>query len=318
MAIPNVNYGELAASTLEKRQKEFADNITNHIPLLKFIEAKGNRKVAGGRLILEEISYADNGTASFYTAYDPLDITPQNVFSAAQYDWKQAAVSITWTGLEQNVQNTGPEAVIKLLTARIKNANISMANMMGAAVFSDGTGFGGKEIGGLQLLVADDPTTSAVVGGINQADNAFWRNQAIDTNLSAGNIVSYMNQLLRDCTFNSYMPDIIVADDNLYGMYEENVQDIQRITKDDTAEAGLGFQSLRFKGIPVIRDVNCPTNHMYMLNTNFLQLNYAAERNYVADPKKTSFNQDAYTMPILWAGNTTCSGRRYQGVLLDS
>jgi hypothetical protein len=51
-----------------------------------------------------------------------------------------------------------------------------MKNKMGAAVYADGTGSGGKEIGGLALLVPDAPT-AGTVGGINRATWAFWRSQ---------------------------------------------------------------------------------------------------------------------------------------------
>jgi hypothetical protein len=51
-----------------------------------------------------------------------------------------------------------------------------MKNKMGAAVYADGTGSAGKEIGGLALLVPDAPTVGTV-GGINRATWAFWRSQ---------------------------------------------------------------------------------------------------------------------------------------------
>ena len=38
-----------------------------------------------------------------------------------------------------------------------------MLNNISSGVYSDGTGSGGKQIGGLQLLVADDPTTDQLV-----------------------------------------------------------------------------------------------------------------------------------------------------------
>jgi hypothetical protein len=43
-----------------------------------------------------------------------------------------------------------------------------MQNNLSADMYSDGTATSGKQIGGLQLLVADTPTTGTV-GGINRA-----------------------------------------------------------------------------------------------------------------------------------------------------
>ena len=129
-------------------------------------------------MIAEELEYAENSTFQFYTGYEVLDISPSDVFTAAEFPWKQGSVNVSASGLEVEVQNTGPEAVIPLLEKRIENAKRTAANKMSESVYSDGTGTSGKELTGLQAIVADDPTTGTV-GGIDRSDstNVFWRNQ---------------------------------------------------------------------------------------------------------------------------------------------
>ena len=73
--------------------------------------------------------------------------------------------------------NRGKAAVIDLLEARIKHLKANLRNTAAASLYSDGTGSGGKEFGGLKLLIADAPSGAGVVGGIDQAANAFWRNK---------------------------------------------------------------------------------------------------------------------------------------------
>ena len=84
------------------------------------------------------------------------------MFSDARYDWKQCAVSVTVSGLE-SLKNSGKEKIIDLVSSRVRNAERTMMNNMSTAIYSDGTGTGGKQIGGLQLLVADAGT--GTVGG---------------------------------------------------------------------------------------------------------------------------------------------------------
>jgi len=108
----------------------------------------------------------------YYSGSETLNIGASDVITAAEFDWKQAAVAVQASGLEIDVQNTGKEMVIDLLEARIKNAERTMKNNITSGLYSDGTGTGGKQIGGLQLLVADDPTTGTV-GGINRATYSF-------------------------------------------------------------------------------------------------------------------------------------------------
>ena len=76
-------------------------------------------------------------------------------------------LSVSISGLEE-LQNSGSERVIDLLESRIKNAERTMANNVSNDLYSDGTASGGKQIGGLQHIIADAPSTGTV-GGINRA-----------------------------------------------------------------------------------------------------------------------------------------------------
>jgi len=183
MAVPNLS--EIVTTTIENRSKVVADNVSASHALLDRLEKKGKAKPAsGGRNIVQELEFAENGTFGWYSGYDSLNIAPSEVFSAAEYDWKQAAVAVSISGLEE-LMNSSEEAFIDLLENRLGNAERTMKNQMGAAVYGDGTASGGKAIGGLQLLVADAPATGTV-GNINRANWSFWRNIAADAAIRGG------------------------------------------------------------------------------------------------------------------------------------
>ena len=74
----------------------------------------------------------------YYSGYDQLNISPSDVFSSAEFDWKQAYVAVSWSGLEVEIQNTGKEQVLDLLGERIKNAEKTMLNNLSDGVYSDG------------------------------------------------------------------------------------------------------------------------------------------------------------------------------------
>ena len=58
-------------------------------------EKKGKVKpVSGGRTIVQELEYAENGTYKRYSGYDILNITPSDVFTAAQFAIAQAAARL--------------------------------------------------------------------------------------------------------------------------------------------------------------------------------------------------------------------------------
>lgn len=69
MASPNLS--EIVTSTLRNRSKMLADNFTNNNALLYRLSEKGRIKpFRGGRTIVEELAYQENGT---YTRYSGLD-----------------------------------------------------------------------------------------------------------------------------------------------------------------------------------------------------------------------------------------------------
>ncbi len=320
MASPNLS--EIVTTTMYHRSKKLADNVTNNNALLQRLERKGKRKpFSGGRQILQELEYGENSTFGWYSGYDPLNISPSDVFTSAVFDIKQAAVAISISGLEE-LQNAGDQQMIDLLEGRISNAEKTMKNQMAIAAYGDGTAAGGKAIGGLALLTSDAGT--GTVGGINSTTWNFWRNSVFGGvadgggAVAANNIVDYMTRLWLNLVRGTDKPDLIMADNNYYRLYMNALQPQQRFTSADMAQAG--FESLKFMSADVVFDGGmggaAPANHMYFLNTDYIYMRPHAKREYVPlAPDRFSTNQDAMVKLLGWAGNMTTSGRKFQGVL---
>jgi hypothetical protein len=287
---------------------------------------RGNVKpVSGGRTIVQELEYAENGTFKRYSGYETLDISPSDVFTSAEFNYAQAACAISISGLEQ-LQNSGKEAVIDLLGSRIKNGERTMMNNIAADCYSDGSADGGKQIGGLQLLIDSTPATGTV-GGINAATWTFWRNIASAPSgaPTATTIQGRMNDVALQLVRGTDYADLIIADTTYYGIYLSSLQAIQRITSDQ--DAGAGFTSLKYFGAGNAADVvldggvggACPANTMFFINTNYLHFRPHTDRNFsVIGSDRYATNQDAMVKLIGFAGNMTVSNRRLQGVLGQS
>lgn len=319
MASPNLS--EIVTTTLRNRSGETADNVSKGNPLLFMLKEQGAWETATGRSVVQELEYAE-GRFQWYTGYDTLDISPSDVITAAEYNYAQAAGVVAANGLEIDVQNTGKEQIIDLFDARIKNAQKTMKNQITFGMYSDGTAYSGKIVGGLQLLVADSPNTGTV-GGINRATFPFWRNQFFrmttdgGATVSATNIQAYMDELFLRCTRGTDKPNIILFDKSLYKFFWASLQAIQRITDGSSSKQGAGFRSLDFTGVPVYYEdsTGIPFNHGYFLNTDYLKLRYAPKRNFSPLPQERAYNQDAFIQLILWAGQLVTSNASLQGVL---
>jgi hypothetical protein len=298
--------------------------VSKNNALMNRLLEKGKVDLAdGGRTIVQEIEYAENGTYKRYAGYDLLNVQPSDVATAAEYDWKMAVAAVSISGLEQ-MQNSGQEALIKLLSMRIKNAMKTLRNNIAIDCYSDGTADGGKQIGGLQALVANAPT-SGTVGGISRATWTFWRNQKWSATtdgsgaMSSANIQTNMNNLWVRTTRGGDHPDLILADNNYYLFYLGSLQTIQRITSDKMAQAG--FTSVKYMNADVVLDGGygggAPSNTMYFLNTDYIYLRPHAQRNFVdIGGDRVNPNQDAVVKLVGWMGNMTLSNAFLQGVLI--
>tara|TARA_R100001460_G_scaffold42998_1_gene79217 strand:- start:14 stop:967 length:954 start_codon:yes stop_codon:yes gene_type:complete len=315
MASPNSTFTEIVTTTLAGYSKTLADNVTNGNALLRHIDGKGNKQIATGRTIVQELEYATNSTAKWYSGYEVLDTSTSNVFTAAEFNYKQLAGNVVISGLEQ-VENSGKEAIFNLLKSRVRNLEKTLKNTMATGLYADGTGTDGKELGGLQLIVAG--TNTNTVGGINAGTYTFWKNQVYDFSTesvtpSATTIQTAMNTLWLSTTRGADHPDVIVAASNYFQFYWSSLQTNQRFTSDDNASAG--FMNLMFMDAPVYYDDQCPTSKMYMLNSDYLFLRPAQGREFSPLGEKASVNQDAMVLPVVWAGNMTCSNRARQGII---
>jgi hypothetical protein len=289
MTSPNLS--EIITTTLRNRSRTLADNVSNHNPLLNRMRERGNLTQVTGRDIVRELEYADNSTVSFYNGYEVLDTSPSDVLTAAVFDYKQLAGNVTVSGREQ-IQNSGEQAIINLLEARIGNLERSMENSLASSLFSDGTGTSSKEIGGLQLVVAD--SGSGTVGGINSSTFTFFQNKqatATSSAFSTTNIQSDMNSLYIQLVRGTDAPDLVVAGSTPYTTFLATLQTLQRVA--DSRLADLGFTAVKYLNSDVVYDSNCAASRMYFLNTNYLRLETAAGRDFVPGEAKESINQDA-------------------------
>lgn len=327
MASPGLS--ELITTTLRNRTHKLADNVTRNNAILRQLSKRstGLFPFDGGRTILQEIDYANNTNATWYSGYETVAINPQETFTSAEFDIKQLMVAVSVSGLE-TLQNAGAEQSINLVASRVENAERTMQNNVAFGMYCDGTQFGGKIIGGLQLLVADTPTNT--VGGISRNTWPFWANIAASITNTAAGIQASMDTLWVQLVRGTDRPKMIMADNTAYSTFVQSMQLIQRVTDPDWAAAG--FTNLAFMGnTPVILDGGyqgstapppgpsaggAPSTHMYFLNTDYLFFRPHKDRNMeVVDPDRYSTNQDAVIKLLGWAGNMTISNGFLQGVL---
>jgi len=303
----NPNFDNLLTTTLANYRSQLTDNVFTARPLTYFLMDKGRiRMLNGGTKIVEPIIYGENNTVGSYSGYDSLSLTPQTGISAAEFEWKQYAASISISGIEE-AKNNGEQEIINLLEAKIMQAEESMREGFNEMFFSDGTGNSGKDWNGLGNLVE----ASGTVGGIDRSSYSWWR--SYEDNTATALTLAQMSTAYNSVSVGNDHPDMVLTTQTLFEKYEALLQPQLRYT--DTKTADAGFQNLLFKAGPVVYDVHCPAGVMFFLNSKYLTLVGHSGKWFAQTAFVSPEDVDARYALIMCYGNLTVRNCAKQGKL---
>lgn len=271
-----------------------------------------------------------------YAGYDVLPIVPIDGVTSAFFEWRQAAVSITISRIEER-KNAGELQKINMLQTKTQQAVIAIKEgfskgfLQGAGGTSITTARtsvanGSLFVDPLPLLVKFDPTSSTTIGGINQSTNTWWRNNFID--VGATNFASQLKKLdhlYNDCSKGpGGPPNFHMLDQNTYEWYQAALW--AKHQNPSYQKADYPHENLLFHGkpsfwsqwIPNAKDTTVvqatDDGTWYMLNTQFIKVKYDKDTNFSNTPFIRPNDQDAKSAHIMWYGAACIANRRKQGV----
>lgn len=329
----NERLQETFSLALEERSKGYSDLVSNSNAVLYLMKKKGQFKTFSGPTIRERLLYNESGTYTRYSGYQYLNPSPAELFNDAEFTPKLAAVSVTLSG-EDILKNSGKNQMLDIMEEHISAAEQELQDRFVEDLHSAGTADGGKQVGGLQLVI---PTTvdSGTYGGISRADNAIWRTSSYDahsdftgyTQVNKTSVKPMFNRIMIERSRGTKGPDCILAAQQHYEAYMEATEAIQRIQKEDDEMASLGFTSLRFAGagksVPLVLEGGIgsamPDDTTYFIDTKALRFRYHPDRNFVKfGGKQTPVNQDAIVQHIGFFGELTMNNPLHMAKLYDS
>ena len=340
-------FDQILATTYDYYRPVLVDNIFKMNALFYKLRESGSYEYQnGGASLVFPLLHGKNQTTSWYEDDEEIDVTVQEGITVAKMPWVQMAASIAFTR-KQRRMNSGKQQIINLISAKIKQAEMSMHEEFNDALFDSGggkysesTSLTSKKIAGLQAIVAEDPE-SYDLGGIDCSTYTWWKNKAKgdagtamtwtedmgDTPAAATGPL-YMRQLYAYCSKGTGgPPDFGFAGLYAYTQYETHMAQKQRYT--DPAMAKMGFDNIRFRNMTLFWDeavasasVTASTGLssaicMYFLNTKFLHLKVDSQTDFIRTNFQRPVNQDSEAALILWMGNLCTSQRRKHGVLTD-
>lgn len=297
-----LTYDQISAITEKKFIPKAVDNIFDSNVLFKKLN-ESKKKLDGGTSIMVPLNYAQSTASGWYSGADTLSTTDNDVITAANFDWAQMYATIAISGRDE-LKNAGDAQKVDFVKAKVQIAEKSMRDSFGTGAFNAGSD--PKAILGLRSFV----TTSQTYGGISQSTYSWWQAN-VDTSTTMS--ISVLQSLWGACTVDADHPNLIIGTQTNYDRYYALLQPQQRFTSEEMAKGG--FTSLMFNGEPFVVDSHCPTNYVYMLNLDYLNLYVHKERDFKFTPFEQPINQDVRVAKILWMGALASSNNRMHGVL---
>jgi hypothetical protein len=255
-----VGVGLLATTTGRARTRKLRNDMENNNMIMRdFKKHGGFRKIPGGRSILYEMAYAQNPTPTWVGEAGQVSLQATNELDAAEYLWKYQLGSVTFTIAEQRMNSGGDNIkFIDLVGGKYMVLESSMRNDFQVGLLSNGSGYGGLQIGGLALLLSKTPDVGEV-GGINRAsaDAAFYRNYAFDTTtdwtggpVSAATVKTLYDKVINNTIRLDDRVKFGIAGETHYEALSLVGQTIQRTMKSDEARIGYDSDAIIYRGIP--------------------------------------------------------------------
>ncbi len=318
MSVPNDGM-TIAASWNALVNDKPEDNIFADFWLLNTLkQGESFMSVAGGDIITASLEYALNGTVGFYSDTEPIATTRSDVFDRAEYSWKEVAGTVLQSELESAI-NQGSAKKFDLLDAKLKNLKNSMDSIINTSLFSDGSGTGGKEIGGLQLIIDTTPATGTV-GVINAATFAFWRNQEASGAQSASafdNLRAQMRSVYNSSSngVGGSHPRFGVTTQTVFQGFEGLLLVNERFTDKASGDGGFKNETLKFKGTALSFDAACPTGQLFFYHPDFLKLAYLKGHWYKMTGPIRPANQTVDVYQVSARCNLITTNRRMLGVV---
>jgi len=331
-----VTIDEISALTEKLYIKLIADNVFNSNALLARMHKRG-MKTDGGTAIHTPLMYARVGASGAIRGFEAMNIDADDQFTAVDFGYKEYYAAIVVSRREVLLKS-GVSAKVKHLSAKAMAAEMTLRDIMGTGLQSDGTTT--RLIEGLDAATQNTtvyPNTNAGDGslGIDPSVETWWQSgfRGAATALIAGvtlgtdgsNAARIFQVFTGRLTEAPFGPTIYITTQDGFDRFHAGTVTIshsgvtpsggQQFT--DPHLASLGFETLLFRGKPIVVDSHVTGNRIFGLNENFLDLMSHEDENFTFSPYREPVNQKAMVGYVFWTGNLVCNNRRYQGLITD-
>lgn len=315
----------IVATTLADWAADMADSVSDRNAYMAFMKVQDKKyggrgdkrfvRVPGGSEFRETIFFNLNSTFRGYADRATIDTSVGNPVKEAQFAHKIVAGSINISFLEE-AQNTTKYQIRNLAEVKKKEAEISMAEIMGAAALSDGT-TDTLIPAGLQHIIS---TSANTVGTIVESTNPTWAPFRDTTGVTAWNTsdegLIALDNAFENCTRGPEKPDAIVTTVKIKSLINIMMIKNSTLNREGSAEmAAMGFDTIKYRGAEIMADDNVPTGTLFLVNTKWTRFQVLEKGDFKMTDSKEPVGGLYKVMQLYVFSNFTTGARRLNGLM---
>jgi hypothetical protein len=277
---------QLDATTNKKILPEVSDGVFMNDPLLAYWKSNSLERYSG-QALQTGLSY--NRLPSDWIAKGGnVDITQPQILNGFTFQPKTSEVSVSVFLEDTEVDNAGPEAVIRDVAARLQTAALTMSEKLAIAQWRHGQALAGDDrslfMHGLAEALNDGvnagwdgnifpnygtvPRASLRTGqavGLGPADARVAVTGDVAANLSGAISYDILERTFNSVVIGPERPDLICTTNLGMSYIKRKFQPQQRF--EEKSKIAIGFSALSFNGAEIMQSQYCPGSQGQALST---------------------------------------------------
>lgn len=309
--------------TTRNQKKTVTSSIDEYNAFYMKLKERGAIKAeSGGSELFYPQALVENQSNGNFAGYDRLNVGESSSLRGARYGRVQKYIYVTANSREL-MENSGKQAMVKLVKARQDIARSTAANRMAIELYGDGTA--SESLNGLAMYLPENG--AGTVGGIDSSVYINWQSKASSMGTantwSKTTIEDDLSKLRRKCLDGNSGPDLVMASNDIYNALEAAVRDRTRYNGYmDSKSAYSNFDTIMLKSnVMVAHDVNVnfseTAEKAYLLDTKEYELVEHPDAKWEFEEGRKPVDVAAVAIPAFWFGQFCLKKRRTSGVLYD-
>jgi len=267
---------ELLSTTMHIVMKEWRDAVHESTAFLDAhtrVHGQGNPTQAGGTRMVVPLGFGEHSkTTRLQTGYERIDLSVEDVFVPAVYDWAHVVRPVAISS-EEELINQGDAAIISILESRVKmTANAMKREFVkqmvagGQAGWEDWNTLNGidETNGFLEHAAAGGGSQAASVGGVSKntySGKTGWNNQFFDGagSFNSNGLAGLYDLIVEiNAVSPSGPPNVILASRSAYKNLKRALQAHERYVDQSKLDGGRASQT--WDGIQIDVEYNMPND----------------------------------------------------------